>query len=333
MTSSVSASVSTSTGVSSVNKLFIRQDMKRSASVGNPQMVNSSTGPGSASGINVKPTVIKPIQQSLAASIAAIGVPSPRAKITPVVNSGTVNITSSVSRVASGTSYATALRTGAVVEDSETSVTDQLLIASLQSDILQVQSSSPSSNNILYGGLFTDNTTTSSSLSITHPNHTTSSVIERPPRSLSEPVIQLPQKMTPDYFKNQLSMIQGRGVAALGGAFNPVSPLQPMTTYGSMSPLQKAIRSPIMTALASPLSPLPSLGLAWLSTPPSQTNDATIDIPQITTSNGTNDFFPPLPPCNGSMTNSMANSMTNSMTINQQQQPQQNQQNIQNTRG
>ena len=260
----------------------LRQDMRRSASMGSSMM---ST---------VKPAA-RPSQQSLAASIAAIGVPSPRTKQgSTAVASPVVSVAVPVSRVAAGASYAAALRTGATSDDSETSITDQMLIASLQSDLLQVQSSNSSS---LYGGLFTD--------SHAHP---TSSVIERPPRSLSEPVIQLPNKMSADYFKSQLSLIQGRGgVAALGGAFNPVSPL--LTSFGSISPLQKAIRSPVMTALASPLIPLPSLGLAWLSTSPAKASDSLIpDVPQLSPSasasasaSASSDLFQPLPPSNTMM--------------------------------
>ena len=259
----------------------LRQDMRRSASMGSSMM---ST---------VKPAA-RPTHQSLAASIAAIGVPSPRTKQgSTTVASPVVSVAVPVPRVAAGASYAAALRTGATSDDSETSITDQMLIASLQSDLLQVQSSNSSS---LYGGLFTD--------SHAHP---TSSVIERPPRSLSEPVIQLPNKMSADYFKGQLSLMQGRGgVAALGGAFNPVSPL--LTSFGSISPLQKAVRSPVMTALASPLIPLPSLGLSWLSTSPAKASESLIpDVPQLSPSasasatTGSSDFFQPLPPSNTMM--------------------------------
>ena len=235
---------------------------------------------------NAKPAA-RPSQQSLAASIATIGVPSPRAKQSATSLSSTaVNVAPPVSRVVAGASYAAALRTGAATDDSETSITDQMLIASLQSDLLQVQSSNSSS---LYGGLFTDSHTQPTSL-----------VIERPPRSLSEPVIQIPQKMSADYFKNQLSIIQGRGgVAALGGAFNPVSPL--LASFSSISPLQKAIRSPVMSALASPLLPLPSLGLAWLSTPPTKATDASAEVPQAAPSASNGEFFQPLPPSNSNL--------------------------------
>ena len=366
------ATVNTPSGT---NNSKLRQDVRRSASVGNPPMVTPVPD------VITKPTAVRPSQQSFTASIAALGVPSSRVKQNGIAsnssnnnnnnnssnNSSTnnnVSIVPNVSRVVTGASYATALRTGATtgIEDNETSITDQLLISTLQSDLLSVQTNTNtktnsnsnlnlinsanntinstnnntvmntknnnnnnSSNNILYGGLFSDS------------GHTlpSSSVIERPPRSLSEPVIQLPQKMTPDYFKNQLSLIQGRsniGVAALGGAFNPVSPLQP--TYGSMSPLQKAIRSPVMTALASPLSPLPSLGLAWLSTSPlsAAASEGAIDTTKISSSTSTstlvetNEFFPPLPPSNNNSSNNSNNVTTVSNTRQQQLQQQQQQQ-------
>ena len=273
----------------------VRQDMRRSASMGAPP----TTAPAKSG---------RPGQQSLAASIAGIGVPSPRAKVgTATTNSVVINVPPVVSRVAAGSTYAAALRTGAVAEDSETSITDQMLIAGLQSDLLQAQSSTSS---MLYGGLFSDS-----------HSHAPISVIERPPRSFSEPVIQLPQKMGSDYFKNQLSLIQGRGVAALGGAFNPVSPL--LTSFGSISPSQKAVRSPVMTALASPLLPLPPLGLAWLSTSPTKTSDASIiETPaSATTTTAATDFFLPLP-----STASTMNNLLPEATVGQQQQQQHQQQ-------
>ena len=329
-------SITAVTAPLALNSTKLRQDIRRSASVGTPPLLPSG------SDVNTKPGVVRSSQQSFTASIATLGVPSPRAKHVTVSNANSnsnnstsnVNVVPNVSRVVSGASYATALKTGAVtgLDDSEASLTDQLLIASLHSDLLSVQNSSnpnmTSKNNLatntksnsstLYGGLFGESTHSLPS----------SSVIERPPRSLSEPVIQLPQKMTPDYFKNQLSLIQGRsniGVGALGGAFNPVSPLQP--SYGSMSPLQKAMRSPVIAALASPLSPLPSLGLAWLSPPATATqSDATIDATQLTstTTVEVNEFFPPLPPSNSNV--AMLSQIGQQVVGRPQQQQQQQQQ-------
>jgi hypothetical protein len=250
----------------------LRQEVKRSVSLG------TSAGVATA-GPSLKPAP-RAGQQSLAASIATIGVPSPRTKSTVAIQSPSIPSPAMSRGIVPGASYATALRVGATPGDSETSITDQLLIASLQSDLLQAQGSTGDS---IYNGLFTA------------PN----SIIERPPRSLSEPVIQLPDSLGSGFFKNQLIQGQGRGVGALGGAFNPQSPSQ--APFGSISPLQKAIRSPLIGALASPVAPLPPLGLAWLSSPATKlaTEDSrVIDIPQISTSSSNGEFFPLLPPSN-----------------------------------
>jgi hypothetical protein len=134
----------------------------------------------------VKPTPVtsRPGQQSLAASIASIGIGMaiPRTK----QNGSTANTHDSLSTsaprsISGGASYASALRIGATAEESETAITDQRLMGSLQSDLSQVWE----------GGI----------VSLQSQNNYNSTDInsyfyrgldaERPLRSHSEPVIQV----------------------------------------------------------------------------------------------------------------------------------------------
>jgi len=218
--------------------------------MGNPSMVHS------LSNSLVKPTPVtsRPGQQSLAASIASIGIGMaiPRTK----QNGSTANTRDSLSTsaprsISGGASYASALRIGATAEESETAITDQRLMGSLQSDLSQVWE----------GGI----------VSLQSQNNYNSTDInsyfyrgldaERPLRSHSEPVIQLPESMaSSDYFS------QGRGVGALGGGFN-----RQAVYSGQSSPL-KPIGSPLASTLPSldlTYPPLPSLDLTWPSAPPS----------------------------------------------------------------
>jgi hypothetical protein len=246
--------------------------------MGSPSMIAASSSNGLKS-------ATRSVQQSLAASIATIGVPSPRAKQNiasyAAQESSNNGLYSSVSRgMVRGASYATALRVGATADESDTFITDQFNMSSMQSDLLDIQGGGTDS---MYGGLFNG----------LDPLYN----MQRPPRSLSEPVIQLPEGL--DY-----ASMHGRGVGALG--LNPQSPSQPpyqsplSGLNGSLNPsplnTQRAIGSPV--AQTTPRSPVPpSLGLAWLSTPPSKSLDNSNRNMNDLLLNGngsTAELFPPL---------------------------------------
>ena len=141
-----------------------------------------------------------------------------------------------------GASYATALRSGAA-DDSEISLTDQLHIASMQSEMFkQIKS-----NDDIY-----------------HGNRDSSCIVQRPPRSYSEPVIQMPGGMSEmEYLNKQL--MNRVGVAALGGACNPQSPSSYQYEGGS----SVHSRSPIASSQCS--TPKTPLGFSWLTTPAPET--------------------------------------------------------------
>ena len=240
----------------------LRHDVRRSASVGDPAMMM-----GHMLG---KPIIAN--KPGLAASIAAIGVPSPRSRQKTTASdmaqfSSNSGISSPISRGGmGGATYATALRVGASTDDSETSITDQMMIAGLKSDLYAFGGGGGGSGDHSY--LFRMHDT-----------------IERPLRSYSEPVIQLPESMIGmDYFRNQIN--EGMGVSALGGAFNPQSPLQSIYENSSPTRLQKPIRSPVLSS-QPPSSVLSPLGLSWLNSSLSTTTDAMH-------LQGAGDLFPPL---------------------------------------
>ena len=243
----------------------LRHDVRRSASVGDPSMMMN----------HMHGKIINIDRPGLAASIAAIGIPSSRCKQkTAPIDISQFSSNSGVSPPISkggivGASYATALRVGATTDDSETSLTDQMMIAGLKSDLYA------------FGGGNGDN-------SYLFRMHDSSGVIERPPRSLSEPAIQLPESMMGvDYLRNQI--MHGMGVSALGGAFNPQSPLQSIYEDSSllrMTPVQKVIRSPTLSS-QPPSSVLSPLGLSWLNSSLSSSSDTLQQ-------QGAVDVFPPL---------------------------------------
>ena len=241
----------------------LRHDVRRSASVGDPSMMM---------GHMLGKPLIASRPAALAASIAAIGVPSPRSRQKTTASdiiqfSSNSGLSPPISKGGmGGASYASALRVGANIDDSETSITDQMMIAGLKSDLYA------------FGGGSSDH-------SYLFRMHDNSSTIERPPRSYSEPVIQLPESMVGmDYFRNQIK--QGMGVGALGGAFNPQPPLQSIYEDSSPARLQKPIRSPVLSS-QPPSSVLSPLGLSWLNSSLSNTTDAMH-------LQGTGDLFPPL---------------------------------------
>jgi hypothetical protein len=216
----------------------LRQDVRRSQSVGNSSMMLPQAA---------KPSCLSPAtRRGLEASIAAIGFPSSLRHEGDSQGQGQhfslhKNGAQPAAR-AGGGSYASAVRIGATAEESESTITDQMLIGSLQSDLFEALSSND--NNYMYG-----------------PSDS-SCIIQRPLRSLSEPVIQLPGSMLgPDYFQNHI--LNRMGVGALGGAHNPQSPNK--FSY-DVSPMPT--RSPVVSSQAS--TPRSPFGVAWLSTPPSE---------------------------------------------------------------
>lgn len=275
----------------------LRQELRRSASVGNPSMLGSQT---------LKPSLSPATRQGLEAAIAAVNSPS-RNKHNLTLEttrmnmnmSQQINLSQSNNRPnnVSGPSYAAALRArGAGTgggggrgenDDSEASHTDQMLMVSLQSDLFDALSKANNAPN-----------------DYLRDTQDSTNIIKRPPRSLSEPVIQMPGNcLSSDYFHGNL--VNRMGVGALGGVYNPQS-MSPSLTFQSQStgcdsslqskspvlfsPMNRssaysspASRSPHITSMSSSL-PLSPFNYAWLSTP---STDAT------TTQNGQH-FFPPL---------------------------------------
>lgn len=228
----------------------LRLDVRRSASVGNSSMMLMQGGKLSCLSVATR--------RGIEASMAATGFTS---SLDRHDGAGAVCNSSHFSQQhkngalpaarAAGGSYASAVRIGAMAEESESTITDQMLIGSLQSDLFD-------DNNYSYG-----------------PSDM-SCVIQRPLRSLSEPLIQLPGSMLgADYFQNHI--MNRMGVGALGGTTNPQSPSK--FSY-DVSPMPA--RSPVMSSQAS--TPRSPFGLAWLSTPP----------PELDIVSGSVGSFPPL---------------------------------------
>lgn len=205
----------------------LRQDIRRSASVGNPSMLHHQS-----------PKML-PFGR-LSQDLSAMGACSFRSNNNGTGDSAYMqqkNMFQSSPRNC-GTSYATALRSGAA-DDSEISLTDQFHIASMQSDMFnQIKN-----NDEMYNG-----------------NRDSSCIVQRPPRSYSEPVIQMPGGMTDmEYLNKQL--MNRVGVAALGGACNPQSPSSYQYEGGS----SVHSRSPLASTQCS--TPNTPLGFSWLATP------------------------------------------------------------------
>ena len=279
----------------------LRQELRRSASVGNPSMLGTQT---------LKPSLSPATRQGLEAAIAAVNSPSrnkhnltletTRMNMNMNMNQQ-INLSQSNNRPndVSGPSYAAALRTRGTApgagggggrggkDDSEATHTDQMLMASLQADLFDALSKANNAPN-----------------DYLRDTQDSTNIIKRPPRSLSEPVIQMPGNcLSSEYFHGNL--LNRMGVGALGGVYNPQS-VSPSLTFQSQStgcdsslqskspvlfsPMTRssaysspASRSPLITSMSSSL-PLSPFSYAWLST---QSTDAT------TTQNGQH-FFPPL---------------------------------------
>lgn len=246
----------------------LRQDVRRSQSVGNTSMMLPQAA---------KPSCLSPAtRRGLEASIAAIGFPSSLRHDSDSQGQQHYQQHKSSAHPAARTgggggggvgSYASAVRIGATPEESESTITDQMLIGSLQSDLFEALSSNDSNSNYMYG-----------------PSDT-SCIIQRPLRSLSEPVIQLPGSMIgADYFQNHI--MNRMGVGALGGSFNPQSPSK--FPY-DVSPMPA--RSPVASSQAS--TPRSPFGLTWLSTPPSELDTVgafpPLSLPAVTSISGTGD--------------------------------------------
>ena len=301
----------------------LRQELRRSASVGNPSMLGSQS---------LKPSLSPATRQGLEAAIAAVNSPSRnKHNLSMDLNNNMINHQQQQQQqqqinlsqqsqlqlqlqsqlqsqsqsnirpnVITGPSYAAALRArgavpaggvgsnGGVNDDSEASHTDQMLIASLQADLFDALSKANNSPN-----------------DYLRDAQDSANVIKRPPRSLSEPVIQMPgSSLSSEYFQSNL--ISRIGVGALGGVFNPQQSVSPSMTFQSQStgndnsllskspvlfsPMTRssaysspASRSPLITSMSSSL-PLSPFSYAWLS---SQSTDA------VTSQSG-QVFFPPL---------------------------------------